>query len=230
MGDSATQVETAIASADGKSFTVTKDFVGKYIKVVANGNGGSSASATTASPVQAEATEKIAIASAKQIGAAKLQVVFNKAVSTSAYDITVSRGTSAQTVTTVLDDAATVATLTLGTAISTAEYTVKITSKTDATETAESKVTCEQAVLKSIDFVGDQLILASSAMTDASVTVKGVNQFNEDVALSGALTVYATKDLLALLIISCSTLSSINGKSARKRYILVKLVNALNSY
>ena len=183
----------AVPVSTTSSYAVTAADVGKYIKVNVTGDEGSAVSATTTAAVEAAATDKIAITSAKQIGASKIEVIFNKKISTSDYDISVSRGTVAQTITTVLDDAATTATITLGTAASTADYTIKIVSKTDATESAESTVSCAQAALQSIDFLGDQLVLIDSTLKKAAVSISGKNQFEEEVALSGSLTVYSTK-------------------------------------
>ena len=193
MGDSAAQVETAIEGADADSLKITEALVGKFIKVNVTGENGSSASATTEAPVAAAATDKIAIASAKQIGASKIEVTFNKPISTSEWDIAVSRGSTAQTITTVLDESAMVATITLGTAISTADYTVKVTNKKDATETASSTVKGEMAALQSIGFLGDQLILMDSTLKKAKATLVGYNQFDEKVALTGSLTLTSTK-------------------------------------
>ncbi|MBE5901591.1 MAG: hypothetical protein E7280_06765 [Lachnospiraceae bacterium] len=191
MGDSATQVETAIEGATSASLTVTEAMVGKFIKVVVGGEEGSSASAVTTAGVEAAATEKIAIVSAKQIGAAKIEVTFNKAFDKAAYNVTLAKGTAKQDVT--VGETTTVATIETGVALSTGEYTVTVTNKTDATETAESKVTCEKAEIKKIDFLGNELILTSSNFTAAAVAVKGYNQFDEEVALSGSLKPYTSK-------------------------------------
>ena len=192
MGDSENDISTAIEGADGSSLAVTDAMLGKFIKVVATGLEESSASAQTTAAVAAQPTDKIAIASAKQTGAATIEVILTKPASTG-YTFSVTKGSTAQTITTAFDEAGTTATLTLGTAIQAADYVVKVVSATDKEETAEATVTGKIASLKSIDFLGDELILADSTLTKASTTLVGYNDFEEKVALTGSLTLTSTK-------------------------------------
>ena len=183
---------TPILGATTASYVVGEADLGKKISVTVTGVDGQTFTAETAA-VTAAPTDKIAIVSAKQSGSATFEAVFNKPINTAEYDITVTRGATAQTITTVLDEAATTASMTLGTAVQTADYTITITNKTDATDTATTTVKGEAAELKSIDFLGDQLILTDSGLKKAATTLVGYNQYDEQVTLTGSLTLTSTK-------------------------------------
>ena len=181
----------AIEGATTATYTVVEADLGKKISVTVTGDEASTATAET-DAVKAQETEKVTIASAKQTKAAEFEVVLTKAASTG-YTFTVTKGTTAQTITTAFSEDGKTATLTLGTAIQAADYVIRVVNTTDATEFAETTVTGETATLKSIDFLGDELILADSTLTKASTTLVGYNTFDEKVALTGSLTITSTK-------------------------------------
>ena len=74
--DSATAEVAADATpvSTSATYTVAAADAGKYIRVNVQGDGGSAVSATTTAPVVAEEGAKIAISSAQQTGASKIEV------------------------------------------------------------------------------------------------------------------------------------------------------------
>ncbi|MCR4944762.1 MAG: Ig-like domain-containing protein, partial [Clostridium sp.] len=120
---------------------------------------------------------------AKQTGAAKIEVTANR-VLTADDTITVTRGTTTQKFASELSTDGKTATITLETAITASDYTVKVTPKDTEAKVAEATFTGVKAVLSSIKFASDKLVLLTNAGTSASVVVNGYNQFDEKVAMS----------------------------------------------
>ena len=93
MGDSAASITTQISGAASNTLEITSDMVGKYIQVVAEGDGNSSASATTTVAVREADSTKIEIVKAEQTGAKTIKATFSNPV-TSSDTLSVKKGSN----------------------------------------------------------------------------------------------------------------------------------------
>ena len=142
------------------------------------------------SPDDAVVTAASFTVEAKQGGAKKVTVTLSEAIGDTAA-IVVNKGSVEQTISAkeVSEDKKTV-TLELGANINAAEYTVKVTA-TDG-GTANGSFTGEASALTTAKAVKNELIKGDVLGTTATTTVKGYNQWDEEVALD-AQNVTATK-------------------------------------
>jgi len=119
-------------------------------------------------------------AEAKAAGAKKIEVKFNQAVDTAKAKFEVKRGSSAVTVSkaTFSDDKMT-ATLELDSKIVVGDYTVTVKEVSETALTSTFKGEAEK--LTALAFVGEKLAVTDNTYSQASISYKITNQYNEDV-------------------------------------------------
>ena len=188
--DATSNAATLIEGATTSSLKVTEAMVGKYIKVQATGSDNSSAAATTTSVVSAGDAQELAI-TAKQIGASKILVTANKAI-TKEDTVTITRGESTIGNSFVPSGDGLSIVITTEVKIGAAEYTVKVTPKDTKKAAATAKFTGVAAILEKIDFAGDELVLTSADFKECRVKIFGYDNFGDQVSLS-SLTPYTSK-------------------------------------
>jgi hypothetical protein len=181
----------AIENATTATYTVTDAELNKKLSVAATDVLGNTVTSEQTAAV-VEADKKELELTAKQTGAATIEVVSNIAL-TNEDAITVTRGTTEQTVTKAFSEDGKTVTLTLATAITASEYVIKVVPKDTAIKEATVTVKGEKAVLSKIKFESDRLVLLSNAGREGSVVVTGSDQFGAKVAISKSnTTFYAT--------------------------------------
>ena len=181
----------AIADATGSTYTVAETDLAKKISVSATDSlGNTVTSEATAAVVEADKTALTL--TAKQTGAATIEVVASEKL-TNDDAITVTRGTTEQTITKAFSEDGKTVTLTLATAITASDYVIKVVPKDTSVKEASVTVTGEKAVLTTLKFESDKLVMLDNAGTKASVVINGYDQFESRVAISGSnTTFYAT--------------------------------------
>ncbi len=186
----------AIDGATAATYTIKDSDLGKKISVRVDGDDNSTATSAETEPVKAAEGTELAI-TAEQNGSSSFKLTANQEIGVED-TIKIVRGTSvAQTIGTIIwNDTRTEATITLGSKIGDAEYTVTLTPADASKKAASTTFTGKTAALKSIDFKGTNLVLTNSQMTTAKVLIFGYNDFDEEISLSD-ISVYPTKGTAA---------------------------------
>ena len=153
---------TVVDDEDDETFGVTEDYLGQYIMVTIIDSEANTASDVTDEPVD-EAGEigEIEIVSAEATAANEITVTLANSVISSDTTIEVKKGTSIIDVTDTWNDIFDVVTLTAAGNLTEGEYTVTLTSKTDATNTDSADFEVVGRYVKEI------VIDTDTALTDA---------------------------------------------------------------
>jgi hypothetical protein len=178
----------AIEGATTATYVVASTDLTKKISVaVTDSLGNTVTSEQTAAVVEAD--KKELELTAKQTGAATIEVTANQKLVNEDV-ITVTRGTTEQTITKAFSEDGKTVTLTLATAITASDYVIKVVPKDTAVKEATVTVKGEKAVLSKIKFESDKLVLIDNAGKNASVVVTGNDQFGAKVAISKSNTTF----------------------------------------
>ncbi|WP_058300346.1 S-layer homology domain-containing protein [Gorillibacterium timonense] len=125
-----------------------------------------------------------AIVSTKQVGARKIEVTFAKAVDAATFTLATTTAPVGQKAT-AWNEAKTVATIETSSDLQ--AVTVNVTAKI-GTEELKSSVTTVKAVLSTIEFSGETLVLDTDTGNTATIGYKAFNQFKEDISATTNLT------------------------------------------
>jgi len=171
---------SVIDSETDETFDVTADLVGMYVKVTVTAEDEETASDVTSSPVY----DSLALLSADQTGKSVVTLTTNGPV-TALDDIDVLKGSKEVEIDSIdyEDDGAVV---TLKNAIvADAEYTVTLTPADEDDEATSATFTGEKAELERIEFLNNVLVMKDSSYSKGFAYVKGYDQFDDEVTLSG---------------------------------------------
>ncbi len=172
--------DEAIEGATEETLGVTVAMVGSTIKVVATAENGNTFESDETAAVYAS----LALLSADQTGKSVVTLTTNGPV-TALDDIDVFKGTKEVEIDSIdyEDDGAVV---TLKNAIvADAEYTVTLTPADEDDEATSATFVGEKAKLDRIEFLNDVLVMKDNTYKEGYAYVKGYDQFDQEVTLSG---------------------------------------------
>ena len=217
----------AISGATAATYKVTDAELGKFIGVVVTTSAGKTFTAVSSVAVQKADASEVAITEAKQTGMAKVQVTFNAAI-TADDVITVKKGSTEKTFTkTFTDESYRNATLTMADNLSSGTYTVTLTPADKNVK--PSSVTFEgvsATKATKIGFPHKVLVMSDTSFEKGYTFVKGYNDFDEEITLSGLTINVAPSDKTSY---DAST-GKITVEAKDHMYAITKTVSAFVQY
>ena len=216
---------SVVETETDETFAVTDDLVGMYVKVTVTAEDEETASDVTTEPVGVY--EELEILSAEQIAKDKVQVTFS-APATADDKLTVKKGATEQSFTEAFDDATYMSkTLTFKNNLATGTYTVTLTPADKDVDPSTVEFEAKSSTKADrLEIENKYLVMKDGNFKEGYFFIKGYNEFDEPINLSGLTLNVAPSDSVSY----DSSTGKVTVKYANPGYAVVKNVSVFAQY